>query len=164
MCQRTKEMTFWEAGVGLWSTAHFVYNSGGSRGGARGGPFPHNLWTKLGPKGPNKLFWTPAPPPPLSQALLTAPLLSEGLDPPLYSNIATTHLCLQSLCFPCSRWCWNILWYSESQSLRFSLWASSGDETENKLSDNLVQALAFRCLILVHLAFFAVFLFLLFFF
>ena len=28
-------MTFWEIGVyvGLWSTAHFVYNSGASRGG-----------------------------------------------------------------------------------------------------------------------------------
>ena len=140
-------MTFWEAGVGLWSTAHFVYNSSGSRGGARGGPFPHNLWTKLGPKGPNKLFWTPAPPPPpLSQALLTAPLLSEGLDPPLYSNIATTHLCLQSLCLPCSPCSRNILRYFESQSLRLSLWASSGDETEYKLSDNLVQALAVRCL------------------
>ena len=35
-----------------------------------------------------------------------------------------------------------------------SLWASSADETQYKLSDNLVQALAFRCLILVHLAFF----------
>ena len=33
-CQRTKQMTFWEIGVVLWSTAHFVYNSGGSRGGA----------------------------------------------------------------------------------------------------------------------------------
>ena len=33
--QCTKQMTFWEIGVyvGLWSTAHFVYNSGGSRGG-----------------------------------------------------------------------------------------------------------------------------------
>ena len=35
-----------------------------------------------------------------------------------------------------------------------SLWASSADETECKLSGNLVQALAFHCLILVHLAFF----------
>ena len=34
MCQQTKQMTFWEIGVGLWSTAHFVYNSGGFRGGA----------------------------------------------------------------------------------------------------------------------------------
>ena len=29
--QRIEEMTFWETGVGLWSTAHFVYNSGRSR-------------------------------------------------------------------------------------------------------------------------------------
>ena len=159
MCQRTKEMTFWEAGVGLWSTAHFVYNSGGSRGGAMGGRSPIIFRPNWGPKGRKNCFGDQPPPPPLSQGLLTAPLLSEGLDPPLYSNIATTHLCLQSLCFPFSRCCWNILRYSESQSLRFSLLASSGDETENKLSDNLVQALAFRCLILVHLAFFAVFLF-----
>ena len=34
MCQQTKQMTFWEIGVGLWSTAHFVYNSGRFRGGA----------------------------------------------------------------------------------------------------------------------------------
>ena len=38
-----------------------------------------------------------------------------------------------------------------------SLWASSAssaDETEYKSSDNLVQALVFHCLILVHLTFF----------
>ena len=158
-------MTFWEAGVGLWSTAHFLYNSGGSRGGARGGRSPIIFRPNWGPKGRTNCFGhQPPPPPPLSQVLLTAPLLSDGLDPPLYSNIATTHLCLQSLCLPCSPCSRNILRYFESQSLRLSLWASSGDETEYKLSDNLVQALAFRCLILVHLAFFAVFLFLLFFF
>ena len=36
-------MTFWETGVGLWSTAHFVYNSDGSRGGARGARY-HTLF------------------------------------------------------------------------------------------------------------------------
>ena len=35
-----------------------------------------------------------------------------------------------------------------------SLWASSADEAEYKLSDNLVQALTFRCLILAYFAFF----------
>ena len=114
--------------------------------------------TEAASEGQKKFFWRP-PPPYLRVWMTGCPPLFDGLDLPLYNNIATTHLCLQSLCFPCSRCCWNILRYSESQSLRFSLWASSGDETENKLSDNLVQALAFRCLILVHLAFFAVFLF-----
>ena len=86
--QRIKEMTFWETGVGLWSTAHFVYNSGRSGGGARGAE--------------KKFFGDQStPPPPLSQGLddcVLAPPLSEGLDLPLYNNIATTHLCLQSLC------------------------------------------------------------------
>ena len=35
-----------------------------------------------------------------------------------------------------------------------SLWASLADETGYKLSDNLVQALTFRCLILAYFAFF----------
>ena len=39
LCQRTKQMTFWEIGLGLWQTAQFVYNSGGSTGGA-GKPRP----------------------------------------------------------------------------------------------------------------------------
>ena len=83
MCQRTKQKTFWEIGVGLWSTAHFVYNSGGSRGGA---------WdaralllfldqTEAEPEGPKKFFWRP-PPPPLSLDDRVPPL-SEGPDPPL---------------------------------------------------------------------------------
>ena len=38
---QTKQMTFWETGVGLWSTAHFVYNSDGSRGGAWGARPPY---------------------------------------------------------------------------------------------------------------------------
>ena len=35
-----------------------------------------------------------------------------------------------------------------------SLWASSADETEYKLSDNLVQALTSCCLIVAYFAFF----------
>ena len=40
LCRQTKQMTFWETGVGLWSTAHFVYNSCRSRVGAQGTPTP----------------------------------------------------------------------------------------------------------------------------
>ena len=77
-------MTFWEIGVGLWSTAHFVYNSGGSRGGAWGARAPLLFLDKTEAQRAEKFFRRPGPPP-----------LSEGLDPPLYNNnIATTHLCL----------------------------------------------------------------------
>ena len=70
MCQRTKQMTFWEIGVGLWSTAHFVSNSGGSRGGAweACAPLLFLDQTEAAPEGPKKIFWRP-PPPPLSQGL-----------------------------------------------------------------------------------------------
>ena len=109
LCQQTKQMTFWEIGVGLWSTAHFGYNSGGSRGGA----------------------WEPRAPPPYLRVWMTRrpyplPPLSEGLDPPLYNNIATTHLCLQSLCLPCSPCSRKILRYFESQNLRLALCFFSG--------------------------------------
>ena len=114
-------MTFWEIGVGLWSTAHFVYNSGGCRGGA---------WearasllfldqTEAAPEGPKKFFLEI--PPPYLRVWMTGrphpPLLSEGVDPPLYNNIATTHLCLQSLCLPCTPCRGNILRYFEPQNL-----------------------------------------------
>ena len=87
-------MTFWEIGVGLWSMAHFVYNSGRSRGGAWEAQADQ---TEAAPEGPKKNCWRLGrPPPPLSQGLdgRVPPPLSEGLDPPLYNNIATTHLCL----------------------------------------------------------------------
>ena len=63
-------MTFWEIGVGLWSTAHFVYNSGGSRGGAweARAPLLFLDQTEAAPEGPKKFFWRPGPP------------LSQGLD------------------------------------------------------------------------------------
>ena len=141
MCQRTKQMTFWETGVGLWSTAHFVYNSGGSRGGARGARPPLLFLDETEAQRAEKNFLETKPPP---------PPLSEGLDPPLHHNIATTHLCLQRPCSLCSR---KILWYFESQNLRLAC-GPLADETEYKSSDNLVQALVFRCLVLVHLAFF----------
>ena len=52
-------MTFWKIGVGLWSTAHFVYNSGGSTGGA-GKPMQAPLLfldqTEAAPKGLKKFF------------------------------------------------------------------------------------------------------------
>ena len=94
-------MTFWEIEVGLWSTAHFVSNSGGSRGGA------WEAWATLlfldqtdaAPEGPKKFFGD-RPLPSLSQGLddrapvPPTPPISEGLDPPLHNNIATTHLCL----------------------------------------------------------------------
>ena len=90
-------MTFWEIGVGLWSTAHFVYNSGGSRD--RGAwearvPLLFLDQTEAAPKGPKKIFWRPAPLPTYLRVWMTGcPPLSEGLDPPLYNNKATTHLC-----------------------------------------------------------------------
>ena len=89
-------MTFWE--IGVRSTAHFVYNSGGSRGGAweARAPLLFLDQTEATPKEPKKFFGR-LPPPPLSQGLAdwVPPLpLSEGLDLPLYNNIATTHLCL----------------------------------------------------------------------
>ena len=80
-------MTFWEIGVGLWSTAHFGYNSGRSRGEAWGvrAPLLFLDQTEAAPERAEKIFWmTGCPPPPKS----------EGLDLPLYNNIATTHLCL----------------------------------------------------------------------
>ena len=57
-------MTFWEIGVGLWSTAHFVDDSGGFRRGA---------WearasllfldqTEAASEGPKKFFGRPGPP------------------------------------------------------------------------------------------------------
>ena len=49
------------------------------------------------------------------------PPLSEGLDLPLYNNIATAHLCLKSLCLPCSPRRGNILRFFESQNLRLAL-------------------------------------------
>ena len=75
-------MTFWEIVVGLWSTAHFVYNSGGSRRGAWGAQAPLLFLDQTKAQRAEKNF------------LETAPPLSEGLDLPLYNNIATTHLCL----------------------------------------------------------------------
>ena len=63
-------MTFWEIEVGLWSTAHFVYNSGRSRGGAWEAQAPLLFLDQTGaaPEGPKKFFWRPGPP------------LSQGLD------------------------------------------------------------------------------------
>ena len=69
-------MTFWEIGVGLWSTAYFVYNSGGSRGGAWEAR-AHLLFlnqTEVAPEGPKKFFGDR--PPPLSQGL------DDGVPPP----------------------------------------------------------------------------------
>ena len=113
-------MTFWEIGVGLWSMAHFVCNSDGSRGGAweAWAPLLFLDQTEAAPEGLKKFFWRPAPllPQGLDDRALSLPL-SEGLDPPLYNNIATTHLCLQSLCLPCSPCRGKILQYFESQNL-----------------------------------------------
>ena len=59
-------MTVWEIGVGLWSTAHFVYNSGGSRGGAWEGqaPFLFLDQSEAAPEVPKKFFGDGGPPPP----------------------------------------------------------------------------------------------------
>ena len=52
---------FWEIGVGLWSTAHFVYNSGRSRGEAweARAPLLFLDQTEAAPKGRKKIFWRP---------------------------------------------------------------------------------------------------------
>ena len=71
--------------------AHFVYNSGGFRGGAWEARAPLLF---LDQTEAEKTFLETGPP--LSQGLdeRVPPPLSEGLDLPLYNNIATTHLCL----------------------------------------------------------------------
>ena len=63
-------MTFWEIGVGLWSIAHFVSNSGGSRRGAweAWAPLLFLDQTEAAPEGP-KNFFVDCPLPPLSQGL-----------------------------------------------------------------------------------------------
>ena len=55
---------FWETGVGLWSTAHFVYNAGRSRGGAWEARAPLFFLdqTEAAPKGPKKFFGRPPSP------------------------------------------------------------------------------------------------------
>ena len=55
---RTTQMTFWEIGVGLWSTVHFVFNSRGSRGGAweARAPLLSLDQTEVAPEGPKKIF------------------------------------------------------------------------------------------------------------
>ena len=72
-------MTFWEIGVGLWSTAHFVYNSGGSRGGAweARAPLLFLDQTEAAPEGLEKIFWR--------------------LRPPLYLRVWMTECCLEFL-------------------------------------------------------------------
>ena len=66
LCQRTKQMTFWEIGVGLWSTAHFVYNSGRSRGGAWEAQAPLLFLdqTEAAPDDRKNFTGDPPPPPP----------------------------------------------------------------------------------------------------
>ena len=70
--------------------AHFVYNSGRSRGGAweAKAPFRFLDQTEAAPKGPKKNFLETGPPLLLGSGCSLP--LSEGLDPPLYNNIATT--------------------------------------------------------------------------
>ena len=140
-------MTFWEIGVGLWSMAHFGYNSGGSRGGAWGARVPLLFLDQTEAQRAEKIFFSGDHPSLISGSgwpgAAPAPShLSEGLHLPLYNNIATTHLCLQSLCLPCSPCSRKSLRYFESQNLRLAC-ASSVDETEYKLSDNLVWAYGF---------------------
>ena len=74
---QTKKMTFWEIGVGLWSTAHFVSNSGGSRGGAwvAQAPLLFLDQTEAAPEGLKKCFWRL--PPPLSCLLYTSDAADE---------------------------------------------------------------------------------------
>ena len=79
-------MTFWEIGVGLWSTAHFVSNSGGSRGGAweAWAPLLFLDQTEAAPEGP-KNFFVDCPLPPLSQGL------EDRAPPPPYQKVWIRH-------------------------------------------------------------------------
>ena len=56
-------MTFWEIGVELWSTAHFGYNSGGSRGGAWGARAPLLFLDQTEAQRAEILFFGDCPPP-----------------------------------------------------------------------------------------------------
>ena len=64
-------MTFWETGGGLWSTAHFGYNRGGSRGGAWGAWAPIFFLDQTEAQRAKKIIFETAPPP---------PHLSQGVD------------------------------------------------------------------------------------
>ena len=67
MCQQTKQlMTFWEIGVGLWSTAHFGYNSGRSRGEAWGMRAPLLFLDQTEAQRAEKIFLETAPLPLIS--------------------------------------------------------------------------------------------------
>ena len=139
MCQQTKQMTFCEIGVGLWSTAHFVYNSGGSRGGA-----PVLFLDQTEARRAENILWRP--PPLLSQGLdHRAPPpppppfpLSEGLDRTIRHCIIYSHYSpvppKPFLAFSCLFFSYSI----SSLKIFDYLCASSADETEYKLSDNLV--------------------------
>ena len=88
-------MTFWEIGVGLWSTAHFVYKSRRSRGGAWEAQVPLLFLdqTEAAPEGLKKIFWRPPP------------LLSQGLDDwvlPPYLKVWIRHCKIISLLLTCT--------------------------------------------------------------
>ena len=59
-------MTFWETGGGLWSTAHFGYNRGGSRGGAWGAWAPLLFLDQTEAQRAKKILFETAPPPLIS--------------------------------------------------------------------------------------------------
>ena len=68
----------------------FVIQSGGSRGGARGGPAPPLFLDQTEARRAEKFFWQTGPPS-LCQGLdYWAPPLSEGLDPPLIQTSQNT--------------------------------------------------------------------------
>ena len=54
-------MTFWEIGVGIWSTAYFGYNSGAFRGGAWGARAPVLFLDQTEAQRAEKIFWRPPP-------------------------------------------------------------------------------------------------------
>ena len=91
-------MTFWEIGVGLWSTAHFVYNSGGSRGGAweARAPLLFLDQTEVAPKGPKKIVWRPPHHPYLRVWMIGCP------PPPPYLKVWIRHCIIISLLLTCA--------------------------------------------------------------
>ena len=77
-------MTFWEIGVGLWSTAHFGYNSGGSRGGAWEARAPLLFLDQTEAQRAEKIFLVTAPPPPYLGVWMTG-------RPPPYLKVWIRH-------------------------------------------------------------------------
>ena len=89
-----------------------LFTSGGSRGGASGGPAPPPLFLDQteARKAEKIIFLRPGPSPYLS-VWMTVPPLSGGLDPPLFTFqycFYVQYLCMISSWRPNNEGCWSI--------------------------------------------------------